>query len=891
VNRRGLLAALLAFTTVSCDNSATDPGRQGPELSTGSGLSVVEYDQQTSQTSTLSSLRTSTTSDRLAPSLSLSTLGAPSLSFAASTSSYTTYDQRADFAAVAGAIAHNYGFEDFAGEFFSFPPNPWTANGVTYRTTNNLIVGPRTGFEPPSRIFCYNEWTPVGGTLSPAAAYTVFGAELSVISSSSLNSYPIDVVITTNLGIYRFDDLNVPKTNTKLQQFFGFVAKGTGEYITGFELSSTGFGIGPCLDNVTVGHLTPVTPGTGNAAPTADAGGPYAAAEGSRITVTGSGTDPDPDSALTYGWDFDGDDVTDATTAVAQHTYSQDGEYKARLIVSDGTLADTAEATINIANALPVVNAGPDQSGIPVGTSVEITPSFTDPGTDAPWHYSIEWSDGAEANGTLATGDVTDDDPDDGENGDGALPNVTFTAPFAGTFTITVKVRDEDGESSDVMEVAADKKTAQVTLGGLEQSYDGSPRSASATTDPTGLKVDLTYDGKSSAPTNVGSYTVVATIDQPGYEGSATGTLEITKASQTISFRPLGDKTYGDQPFAVSATASSGLAVAVSPSGDCSISGTTVTIGRAGSCTITASQEGNGNYNPAESVQQTFAIAKATPLITWATPAAITYGTALSGTQLDAQANVAGTFAYDPDAGAVLGAGPHTLTATFTPADANNYNGAQKTVTLTVNKATPVITWSHPADIVYGTVLGSGQLNASADVPGGLTYTPAAGAKLGVGDGQTLRADFLPTDASRYNTVSATVSINVKSWTVTGFYQPITMRTPGGDIVYNTVKAGTTVPLKFNVFQAFRSTDRRFELTTASAIGATFVAQKLSTCEAAATEDPIDELESTGGTGLQYDLTGAQFVQNWQTPQVAGCYRVTLTTADKSVIEAYFKLR
>ena len=885
---KGLLAALLAFTAASCDNAATGPRRHDPELSMGNELSVVEYDQQMS---TLSSLKTSRASDRLAPSLQRSTLSAPSFSFAGSTGNYATFDNRADFAAVAGAVAYNYGFEDFASDLFSFPPNPWTTNGVTYSTTNNLIVGPRTGFEPPSRIFCYNAWTPVAGTLSPADAYTVFGAELSVISSSSPTSYPIDVVITTNLDTYRFDDLNVPKTNTKLQQFFGFVAKGTGEYITGFELSSTGVGIGPCLDNVTVGHLTPVTPGPGNVAPTADARGPYAAEEGSPVTVTGSATDPDAGATLAYSWDFDGDGVTDAASAVAQHTYSQDGEYKARLIVSDGTLADTAEATITVANALPIVHAGPDQSVLSFGTGVEIAPSFTDPGTDAPWHYSIEWSDGGEASGTLATGDVSDEDPDDGENGDGALPPVTFAAPFAGTFTITVKVSDDDGESSDVMEVAVGKTSAQVTLEGLEQQYDGSPRSASAKTDPAGLKVDLTYDGNSSAPTNVGSYTVVATIDHPGYEGSATGTLEITKAGQTISFGPLGNETYGDQPFAVSATASSGLRVDFSSSGDCSVSGTTVTISRAGSCTITASQDGNGNYHPAKSVQQTFAIAKATPTITWSAPAAITYGRALSGTQLNAQANVAGSVAYNPDAGAVLGAGSHALTATFTPADADNYNGAQKTVTLTVNKATPVITWNHPADIVYGTVLGSSQLNATADVPGGFTYTPAAGTKLGAGTGQTLRADFLPTDASNYSAASATVPINVKSWTLTGFYQPIAMRTPEGDIVYNTVKAGTTVPLKFNVFEAFQSTDRRFELTTTGAIGATFAAQKLSACEAGATEDSVDDLATTGSTSLQYDLSGAQFVQNWQTPQSTGCYRVTMTTADKSVIEAYFKLK
>ena len=56
-------------------------------------------------------------------------------------------------------------------------------------------------------------------------------------------------------------------------------------------------------------------------------------------------------------------------------------------------------------------------------------------------------------------------------------------------------------------------------------------------------------------------------------------------------------------------TASSGLAVSFSaPSGPCSVSGTTVTITGAGTCTIRASQAGDANYNPAASVDQTFTI-------------------------------------------------------------------------------------------------------------------------------------------------------------------------------------------------------------------------------------------------------------------------------------------
>ncbi len=92
-----------------------------------------------------------------------------------------------------------------------------------------------------------------------------------------------------------------------------------------------------------------------------------------------------------------------------------------------------------------------------------------------------------------------------------------------------------------------------------------------------------------------------------------------------------------------------------------------------------------------------------TPTITWATPAAITYGTALSATQLDATANAAGTFAYTPATGTVLTAGSQTLSVTFTPTNPTLYNSATASVTLTVSRAAPTITISDiPSSATYG---------------------------------------------------------------------------------------------------------------------------------------------------------------------------------------------
>jgi PASTA domain/Regulator of chromosome condensation (RCC1) repeat len=96
---------------------------------------------------------------------------------------------------------------------------------------------------------------------------------------------------------------------------------------------------------------------------------------------------------------------------------------------------------------------------------------------------------------------------------------------------------------------------------------------------------------------------------------------------QTIAFAPLPNKRWGDFGFIVSATASSALPVSFSATGNCFLSnGTIVFITGAGSCTVTASQSGGLNYNPAPDVSRTFSIAKASQSIILAPLADKTYG-------------------------------------------------------------------------------------------------------------------------------------------------------------------------------------------------------------------------------------------------------------------------
>jgi hypothetical protein len=129
------------------------------------------------------------------------------------------------------------------------------------------------------------------------------------------------------------------------------------------------------------------------------------------------------------------------------------------------------------------------------------------------------------------------------------------------------------------------------------------------------------------------------------------------------------------------------------------------------------------------------------------------------------------------------------------------------------------------------------------------------------------------------NSSTATLNYTVLAWTLKGFYQPTDMSG-----VWNTVKNGSTVPLKFEAFTG--ST----ELTSTSAVQS--FTQKQVTCPGASAITDAIELTTTGGTSLRYDTTAGQFVQNWATPKKAGnCYTVTMTTQDGSHIGANFMLK
>ena len=90
-------------------------------------------------------------------------------------------------------------------------------------------------------------------------------------------------------------------------------------------------------------------------------------------------------------------------------------------------------------------------------------------------------------------------------------------------------------------------------------------------------------------------------------------------------------------------------------------------------------------------------------------------------------------------------------------------------------------------------------------------------------------------------------------FTIDGFFEPVSMAAG----VYNTVKGGSTVPLKFKVYV------RQGTLEDGYWRGEVVPSLRGSTAASLVAEDPVDFV-TTGGTSLRYDSTLGGFVQNWQ---------------------------
>lgn len=366
-------------------------------------------------------------------------------------------------------------------------------------------------------------------------------------------------------------------------------------------------------------------------------------------------------------------------------------------------------------------------------------------------------------------------------NGDG-LPDLEIAD--SGSNVIAVLTGNGDGTFQSPVFYPAGGTPTGIAVADL--NHDGMPEIAAANRTGTSVGILLNQVTESATLSNAliaGTATHLVTGAYSGDASFASGTsnsvklaADLVTPTMQLTVQPGSPIPWGQQ-LSVVITLGSSDAWLPLPTGTVSYSidkgasqSASLTAGtltavisplKTGSHSIAVQYGGDAYYAalPAQTLAVT--VIQATPTLSWATPAAITFGTTLSAAQLDATSAIPGTFAYSPATGILLTAGPQTLAVTFTPADKTDYTVATATVVLTVNPATPALSWTTPAAITYGTALSTAQLDATSKLAGTLVYSPSAGTVPGAGV-QTLSVAFKPTDTVDYAAATATVQLTVK---------------------------------------------------------------------------------------------------------------------------------
>ena len=228
------------------------------------------------------------------------------------------------------------------------------------------------------------------------------------------------------------------------------------------------------------------------------------------------------------------------------------------------------------------------------------------------------------------------------------------------------------------------------TVTGTGATYSGlTVSAASAPTDS--LAVSMTVVGTDTL--TAGPVTLTVSPPVPPVTATVASSASVTLPATSVNLS--ATVTSGGNPVAegqVSFTVqSTTVSVPVGANGVATVVFPLAGLGGGTYSVSVAYSDVGGKYN-ASATTSVLTLNKSTPTISWATPAAITYGTLLSATQLDATASVQGTFLYSPAAGTMPAAGTDTLSVTFTPSDSGDYSTAMASVSLSVTiPPTPIV--------------------------------------------------------------------------------------------------------------------------------------------------------------------------------------------------------
>ena len=302
----------------------------------------------------------------------------------------------------------------------------------------------------------------------------------------------------------------------------------------------------------------------------------------------------------------------------------------------------------------------------------------------------------------------------------------TVTIVGAGTTIITASQSGNAGTyaaASVSRELVVSKANQAITFNALPQKNSGDSPFGLTATASSGLPITYvssnslvaTIIGSTVTITGVGTTTITASqAGNANYNAATSETEDLVVSEildQTITFNALPAKTFGDAPFGLTATASSGLPVSYESSNTlvATVSGSTVTIVGAGTTTITATQAGNVTYSAADVQTEDLVVSKANQTITFNPLPAKTFAdadfqlsaTTTSGLPISFQSSNTMVATINGSTVTIVGAGAVTITASQ-PGNGNILAATSIEQVLTVAKADQTITFSSLPEKVVG---------------------------------------------------------------------------------------------------------------------------------------------------------------------------------------------
>ena len=526
--------------------------------------------------------------------------------------------------------------------------------------------------------------------------------------------------------------------------------------------------------------------------------------------------------------------------------------------------------------------------------------------------------------------------------------NAVGSATRTFTFTVTAPITISDAPIGGVAAPVTGSDPARTTTAGTGYTgtviWSGSPKLFSADTTYTATITLTATSGYTLNGVTANFFTIAGatSVTHSANSGVITATFPATaKLNQSITIASPTDMTVGGSTQELVPTATSRLTVTLTSTttGICTVAGFVITAVASGTCSITASQAGNANYEPAPDVIRTFA-SRATQTITFTDPADITYGTTPSSLSATSTSTLSVAFTSATSAVCTISGSTVTVlsvgTCTINANQAGNVNfepASQVSQSFTIAKATPNLSiFANISKTVGDASFTLTAPTVANSLPGSFTYTSAttstatiSGATVTLGSAGTtvITATFTPTDTTNYNnaTISLTLTLSVAAPTftlssssetrtvntaATGF----TINSTGGAIASFTISA-TPAGMSFNTStgaltgtpttvasataytvtatNATGSTTQTFTLTVSRATQATLSITSLTTSTRAYPYSQALSITTSGGSGsgaTTFAITSGGSASGCTLSNSTATATITATTTGTCLIQA-----